>query len=62
MDKALRFFQQAFQELKLSTWLSRQQMMGSTIVVIVLTLIMAAFVSLIDRMLLFLAGILFSIR
>jgi preprotein translocase subunit SecE len=62
MDKVLRFFQEAYQELKLSSWLTRQQMMGSTVVVIILTLIMAAYVSLIDRVLLFFAGILFRIR
>jgi len=61
MQQILRFFQEAFQELKLSSWLSRQQMMGSTVVVIILTLIMAAYVSVIDRILLFLAGILFRI-
>jgi len=61
VDKALRFFREAYQELKLSSWLSRQQMIGSTVVVIILTLIMAAYVSLIDRILLFLAGILFRI-
>ena len=61
MNKLIRFFQDAFQELKLSSWLSRQQMIGSTVIVIILTLIMAAFVSLIDRALLFLAGILFRI-
>jgi preprotein translocase SecE subunit len=57
----MRFFQEAYQELKLSSWLSRQQMIGSTIVVIILTLIMAAYVSVIDRILLFFAGILFRI-
>jgi len=61
MNSALRFLQEAFQELKLSSWLSKQQMMGSTVVVIILTLIMAAYVSVIDRILLFLAGILFRI-
>jgi preprotein translocase SecE subunit len=61
MQQVLRFLQEAFQELKLSSWLTRQQMIGSTIVVIVLTLIMAAYVSLIDRILLFFAGILFRI-
>ena len=61
MDKILRFLQEAYQELKLSSWLSRQQMIGSTIVVIILTLIMAAYVSVIDRILLFFAGILFRI-
>ncbi len=62
MNKLVRYFQDAYQELKLASWLSRQQMIGSTIVVIVLTLIMAAYVSLIDRLLLFVAGILFQIR
>ena len=33
----VRFCQEAYQELKLSSWLSRQEMMASTIVVIVLT-------------------------
>jgi preprotein translocase subunit SecE len=61
MNNALRFLQEAYQELKLSSWLTRQQMMGSTVVVIILTLIMAAYVSVIDRVLLFLAGILFRI-
>lgn len=61
MDKFLRFFRDAYQELRLSSWLSRQQMAGSTVVVIILTLIMAAYVSVIDRILLFVAGILFRI-
>ena len=60
-DQFVRFCQEAYQELKLSSWLTRQQMMGSTVVVIVLTLIVAAYVAVIDRVLLFLAGILFRI-
>ena len=58
-DQFIRFCQEAYQELKLSSWLSRQQMMGSTAIVIVLTLMVAAYVSFIDRILLFVAGILF---
>ena len=61
MQQIIRFIQEAYQELKLSSWLSRQEMMGSTVVVIILTLILAAYVSVIDRVLLFLAGILFRI-
>ena len=61
MQQIIRFLQEAYQELKLSSWLTREQMMGSTVVVIILTLIMAAYVSLIDRVLLFFAGILFRI-
>jgi preprotein translocase subunit SecE len=61
VQQIIRFIQEAYQELKLSSWLSRQEMMGSTVVVIILTLILAAYVSVIDRVLLFLAGILFRI-
>jgi preprotein translocase SecE subunit len=61
IQQFIQFCREAYHELKLSSWLSRQQMAGSTVVVIILTLIMAAYVSLIDRVLLFLAGILFRI-
>ncbi len=61
LDQFVRFCQEAYQELKLSTWLTRQQMLQSTLVVIVLTLVVAAYVSLIDRILLWVAGILFRI-
>ena len=44
-DQFIRFCQEAYQELKLSSWLTRQQMMGSTVVVTVLTLIVAAYVA-----------------
>jgi len=58
----IRFCREAYQELKLSTWLSRQEMMASTIVVIVLTIIVALYVGVIDRILLFFAGILLRVR
>ena len=61
VQQFIRFCQEAYQELKLSSWLTRQQMIGSTVVVLILTLILAAYISLIDRVLLFLAGILFRI-
>lgn len=56
-----QFVKEAYHELKLVSWLSNQQMVASTIVVIVFTLILAAYVSLVDRALLFLAQILFRI-
>jgi len=62
MDKFLRFFQEAYQELKLSSWLTRQEMMASTVVVFILTLVVALYVGLVDRILLFLAGIILRIR
>jgi preprotein translocase subunit SecE len=62
VEQFIRFCQEAYQELKLSSWLSRQEMMASTIVVIVLTIIVALYVGVIDRVLLFFAGILLRIR
>ncbi len=61
MNSFVRFIQEAVQELKLSSWLSRQQVIGSTVVVILFAAIMALYVSSIDRVLLFLASILFRI-
>ncbi len=58
----VRFCQEAYQELKLSSWLSRQEMMASTLVVIILTIIVAIYVGIIDRVLLFFAGILLRVR
>jgi len=60
-SQAIRFCQEAIQELKLVHWLSRQQMIASTIVVIIFTLVMAAYVSLVDWILLFFTQILFRI-
>ena len=62
LQNFIRFCQEAYQELKLSSWLSRQEMMASTLVVIVLTIIVALYVGVIDRILLFFAGILLRIR
>ena len=61
-EQFVRFCQEAYQELKLSTWLSRQEMTASTLVVIVLTIIVAIYVGLIDRVLLFFAGIVLRVR
>lgn len=61
-EQFVRFCQEAYQELKLSSWLSRQEMMASTIVVIVLTIIVAIYVGVVDRVLLFFAGILLRVR
>jgi preprotein translocase SecE subunit len=61
LDNIVRFCQESYQELKLSSWLSRQQMAASTIVVVVLTIIVAIYVACIDRVFLWIAGILFRI-
>jgi preprotein translocase SecE subunit len=62
IEQFIRFCQEAYQELKLSSWLTRQEMMASTVVVFILTLVVALYVGLVDRILLFLAGILLRIR
>ena len=58
LQQFIRFCQEAYQELKLSSWLTRQQMAASTVVVLILTLIVALYVGLVDRILLFFAGFL----
>lgn len=57
----IRFCQEAYRELKLSSWLTRKQMTQSTVVVIVLTILVAIYIGLVDRILMFLAGILFRV-
>ena len=59
LNQFVRFCQEAYQELKLSSWLSRKEMAASTVVVIVLTLMVSAYIAVIDRILLFFASILF---
>jgi preprotein translocase subunit SecE len=48
MNKAINFFREAYTELKKSVWLSRQQMVQSTIFVFVVVFIVALYVSGID--------------
>jgi len=56
-----QFVKEAYYELKLVSWLSGRQMMASTVVVLLFTLVMAAYISIVDRILLFFAKILFQI-
>lgn len=51
IQKALQFFRDAYAELKKVTWLDRKQVIASTIVVIILVLIVAAYVFVIDLVL-----------
>ena len=48
MDNILNFFKESYEELKKVTWLSRQEVIGSTIVIIVLIAIVSVFVTLVD--------------
>lgn len=49
--KAIQFFKEAYYELTKVTWLKKKEVFGTTIVVVIFVLIMAAFVSVIDLML-----------
>jgi len=60
-DQLIKFCQESYQELRLSSWLTTEQMAKSTLIVIILTVILAVFVSGIDQVLLFFAKILFRI-
>lgn len=46
--KPVKFIKEARQELGRVSWSSRQELIGSTIVVIVVTIIMALFIGIID--------------
>ncbi|OGR51139.1 MAG: preprotein translocase subunit SecE [Elusimicrobia bacterium RIFCSPLOWO2_02_FULL_39_32] len=48
MEKIRLFFKESYEELKKVTWLSRKEVMGSTIVIIVLVAIIAVYISLVD--------------
>jgi len=61
INQFIRFCQDSYQELKLSSWLTRVQMVQSTVVVVVLTLLVAVYVGMIDWVLRYFAKILFRI-
>jgi len=46
--KSKRFFKEAALELKKVTWPSKNELVGSTVVVIVTVLILAAFIGVVD--------------
>ncbi|MBI3547543.1 MAG: preprotein translocase subunit SecE [Elusimicrobia bacterium] len=45
------FVQEAYQELRKSTWMPREQLTGATIVVVVISLLIAAYAGTIDMVL-----------
>ena len=61
IDQFIKFLRDSYHELKLASWLTVPQMVQSTVVVLILTLILAVYVAVIDRVLLWVAGILFRI-
>lgn len=56
IDKTVQFVKDAYSELQKVTWLGRQELIGSTILIIVLVAIMATFISIIDFFCLRLVG------
>lgn len=48
MNKIVNFFKESYGELKKSVWLSKQQMIQSTILVLIVVAIVALYISLID--------------
>ncbi|MBI5623637.1 MAG: preprotein translocase subunit SecE [Elusimicrobia bacterium] len=56
MNAVTQFVQEAYNELKKTTWLSRKEAVGSTVAVVILVAIIAAYVSTIDFLLSIILG------
>ena len=50
MDQLISFFKESYAELQKVTWISRKEVMGSTVVIIILVGILSVFVALIDML------------
>ncbi|MBI4051593.1 MAG: preprotein translocase subunit SecE [Elusimicrobia bacterium] len=58
-----QFFREAYAELKKATWLSRKEVIGSTVVIVLLVMVMALYISGVDFVLsIFLGSILGGAR
>ena len=62
MGKAIQFFKDAYFELTKVTWLSKKEVVATTLVVIVFVIIMALFVAFVDQILAFCLGVILSLR
>ncbi len=60
-DKVKKFFNDVYVELQKVAWPSREELIGSTIVVIAMSVVMAAFVGVVDHTLAFLVNLLVRI-
>jgi preprotein translocase subunit SecE len=56
LKNPIKFFNEAYVELKKSSWLPRQQAVGSTAVVLILVSIMAAYIAIVDGVLSIILG------
>ncbi len=59
MDKVLLFFKESYAELKKVVWPSRQEVVSSTWIVIVSTIIFACVLGLVDFLLILLMDVIF---
>ena len=62
MSKTVQFFKDAFFELTKVTWLSKKEVVATTVVVIVFVIIMALFVGAVDVFLSGLLGVILNLR
>lgn len=60
MEKITRFLKEVLGELRKVTWPSKDELVGSTIVTIVVSLIVAVFIGIVDRILTLLVQLIFG--
>ena len=60
MEKIKRFLKEVVAELRKVTWPTKDELIGSTIVVIVVSLVIAIFIGIVDRILGFVVQALFG--
>ena len=51
IQKVNKYFNETMQELRKVAWPSRQELIGSTIVVVVMSVLVAAFIGVVDQVL-----------
>ncbi len=60
MEKITKFLKEVQAELKKVTWPTKEELTGSTIVVIVVSVIVAIFIGIVDRILTFIVSQIFG--
>jgi preprotein translocase subunit SecE len=60
IQRLVKFIKEVRNELKRVSWPSRDEIRGSTLVVIVIVLVLAVFIGLVDRALSFLVSLIFG--
>ncbi len=60
VDKIKQYLKETLAELKKMTWPTKDEMVGSTVIVIVVSLIVAMFIGVVDRILTFLVRTIFG--